>query len=77
VLPFGTPAEVRQEVRRRIEDIAEGGGYVIGSVHIIQAEVPAENILALAEAAHVYGGRSDGRQFQPYLQEDREAAGWK
>jgi uroporphyrinogen decarboxylase len=75
VLPFGRPAEVQQEVRRRIEDMAEGGGYVIGSVHIIQAEVPAENILAMAEAAHVYGGRSDGRQFQPYLQKDRETAG--
>lgn len=64
VLPFGRPDDVREEVRRRIEDLAAGGGYVIGPVHIIQAEVPAENILAMAEAAHVYGARSDGRQFR-------------
>lgn len=62
-LPFGTPDEVRAEVRRRIEEMA-GGGYVIGSVHIIQAEVPPQNILAMAEAAHLYGGRSDGSRFR-------------
>jgi len=33
-------------------------------VHIIQPEVPPENILAMAEAAHIYGGRSDGSQFR-------------
>jgi uroporphyrinogen decarboxylase len=57
VLPFGTPDDVHQEVRRRIEELAEGGGYVIGSVHIIQPEVPPENIMAMAEAAQRYGGR--------------------
>jgi uroporphyrinogen decarboxylase len=51
VLPFGAPDDVRQEVRRRIDELAEGGGYVIGSVHIIQPEVPPENIVAMAEAA--------------------------
>jgi uroporphyrinogen decarboxylase len=51
VLPFGSPQEVREEVRRRIEDLAPGGGYVLASVHNIQAEVPAENICAMFEAA--------------------------
>lgn len=69
VLPFGTPDEVRAEVRRRIDDLAEGGGFVAGPVHIIQGEVPADNILAMAEAAHVYGRRSDGRQFLAAQQE--------
>ena len=64
VLPFGTPDDVREEVRRRIDELAAGGGYVIGSVHILQPEVPPQNILALAEAAHVHGGRSDGRRFR-------------
>jgi uroporphyrinogen decarboxylase len=64
VLPFGTPEEVRLEVRRRIEDLAGSGGYVVGSVHIVQADVPHENILAMAKAAHVYGGRSDASQFR-------------
>ncbi len=51
VLPRGTPEEVGAEVRRRISDLAPGGGYVLGSVHNIQAEVPPENICAMWEAA--------------------------
>jgi uroporphyrinogen decarboxylase len=67
VLPSGTPNDVRDEVRRRIDDLASGGGYVIGSVHIIQAEVPPQNILAMAHAAHIYGGRSDGSRFLKWI----------
>ena len=64
VLPAGSPDDVRAEVKRRVDDLAEGGGYVIAPVHIIQPEVPPENILALAEAAHAHGGRSDGSRFR-------------
>jgi len=62
VLPSGSPDQVRAEVKRRVEDLPVG--YVIAPVHIIQPEVPPENILAMAEAAHIYGGRSDGSQFR-------------
>jgi uroporphyrinogen decarboxylase len=55
VLPRGTPQEVKEEVRRRIADLGPGGGYVLGAVHNIQAEVPAENILAMFEAAREFG----------------------
>lgn len=55
VLPTGTPAEVREEVRRRIADLAPGGGYVLGAVHNVQAEVPAENVLAMFQAAREFG----------------------
>ena len=55
VLPFGSIEEVQTEVCRRIEDLAPGGGYVMGSVHNIQAGVPPENILAMLEAWMVYG----------------------
>lgn len=47
VLPYGTPEDVRAEVRRRIADLAPGGGYVVAPVHVIQADVPPENVLAL------------------------------
>jgi len=47
VLPFGTPAEVRAEVRQRLRDLAPGGGFVFNPVHNIQPGVPAENILAM------------------------------
>jgi uroporphyrinogen decarboxylase len=49
VLSRGTPAQVRQEVRRRIDDLAPGGGFVFCQVHNIQAEVPPQNVLAMYE----------------------------
>ncbi len=47
VLPHGTPEDVRREVRRRIADLAAGGGFVFAPVHNIQAGVPPENIVAM------------------------------
>jgi len=55
VLPKGNPDDVRAEVRRRIGDLAPGGGYVTCAVHNIQPDVPVENILAMYEAAKEYG----------------------
>lgn len=49
VLPHGAPDDVRAEVRRRIQDLAPGGGYVLASVHNIQADVSPENICAMWE----------------------------
>lgn len=51
VLPLGTVAEVRDEVRRRIDDLYHDGGYVLCSVHNLQADVPPANIAAMYEAA--------------------------
>jgi uroporphyrinogen decarboxylase len=53
-LPFGTPAQVREEVKRRIETLAPGGGFVLSPIHNIQAGVPLDNILALFQAARDY-----------------------
>lgn len=55
VLPKGTVDDVKAEVRRRISDLAPGGGYIVGAVHNIQPDVPVENILAMYEAAREYG----------------------
>jgi len=55
VLPHGTPADVRREVRRRIKDLAPGGGYILASVHCIQPDVPVENLCAMFEEAVVAG----------------------
>ncbi|HKZ92536.1 MAG TPA: uroporphyrinogen decarboxylase family protein [Candidatus Limnocylindrales bacterium] len=51
VLPFGTPEEVGDEVRRRIDDFAPGGGFVFATVHNIQAFVPPANIVAAFDTA--------------------------
>ncbi len=50
VLGSGTPDEVRAEVRQRVADLAPGGGFVFATVHNIQPNVPAENILAMRAA---------------------------
>ncbi len=55
VLPFGTPDEVREDVRRNVEAFKPGGGYVFNNVHNVQSEVPPENVLAMFDAAHEFG----------------------
>jgi uroporphyrinogen decarboxylase len=55
ILPRGTPDEVKEEVKRRINDLAYGGGFVFATVHNIQADVPPENIIAMWEALQEYG----------------------
>jgi uroporphyrinogen decarboxylase len=55
VLGVGTPDDVRADVRKRIEDLAPGGGFVFATVHNIQGNVPAENILAMWETLQEYG----------------------
>jgi uroporphyrinogen decarboxylase len=46
---------VRDEVKRRIEDLAPGGGFLFATVHNIQADVPPENIVAMWETLQEYG----------------------
>jgi uroporphyrinogen decarboxylase len=55
VLPFGTPAEVRDEVKRRVDDLAPGGGFVFAAVHNVQGDVPPENFMAMREALAEFG----------------------
>lgn len=50
VLPFGTPQEVRDNVRRNVDALAPGGGYVFNTIHNIQADVPPQNIVAMIDA---------------------------
>jgi uroporphyrinogen decarboxylase len=49
VLPNGTPEEVREDVRRNVEALMPGGGYVFNTIHNIQPDVPPENIVAMWE----------------------------
>jgi len=55
VLPEGSPQEVRQEVRRVINILGEDGGYMVAAVHTIMPGVPAENVVAMAEAVKEFG----------------------
>lgn len=55
VLPYGSPVDVREEVRERIAAFAPGGGYVFAPAHNIQDDVPPENVIAMVAAAHELG----------------------
>lgn len=55
VLGTGTPEEVKEDVKRNIEALAPGGGFIFATVHDIQANVPPENIVAMWEAWKTYG----------------------
>jgi len=55
VLPYGTPAEVRDEVRRVIDILGPGGGYMLGAVHTVMNDVPPQNVLAMVDAVEEFG----------------------
>jgi len=54
-LPNGTPQAVQDEIKRNIELLAPGGGFVFNTIHNIQADVPPENIEAMYETVLKYG----------------------
>jgi len=56
VLPHGTPQQVADDVRRNVEALAPGGGYVFNTVHNIQADVPPENLVAMYDTLAEVGG---------------------
>ena len=58
ILPFGTPAEVRQEVRHCIDALAKDQtGYILASCHNLQSVTPIENVIAMYDEAWNYGKR--------------------
>ncbi len=55
VLPFGTEEDVAEEVRRKIQMFAPGGGYILCPTHNLQADVPGQNAVALVQAGLAHG----------------------
>ena len=55
-LPFGTPQQVEDEVKRHLEIMAPGGGFVFASVHNVTEGAPADNVITAYETAYRYGG---------------------
>ena len=53
--PFGTPQEVKDEVRRRVATVGAGGGLFLSPTHMIEPDVPWENIVAFVEAVKEFG----------------------
>lgn len=57
VLPFGTPAEVREQVLRRCEIFSTDGGFIFNSIHNIQAGTPVANVIAMLDAVREFNGK--------------------
>ncbi len=55
-LAFGSPADVRSEVRRRCEVFGRDGGFVFDAVHNVQAPTRIENIVAMFDALREFSG---------------------
>lgn len=67
VLPFGTPEEVAEETRCKLESFAPGGGYILCPTHNVQADVKGRNIVSMVETGIAHGAypipRSYDREF--------------
>lgn len=48
-LPFGTPDEVRAQVKERVDTFSKGGGFVFSTIHNVVAKIPPENLVAMYE----------------------------
>ena len=54
-MPFGSPQDVRDTVRHMIETVGDGGGFLIAPTHLLEPEVPWENIEAFVQAVREFG----------------------
>jgi uroporphyrinogen decarboxylase len=54
-MPYGTPDDIRREVKDRAERLAPNGGLIFCTAHNIQADTATENVLALFEAYRTFG----------------------
>jgi uroporphyrinogen decarboxylase len=60
LLPFEKPERVKDSVRRTLSILSKGGGYILGTSHVIGPEVPPENIVAMFDVGEEFGRYSQG-----------------
>ncbi|MFW6171724.1 MAG: uroporphyrinogen decarboxylase family protein [Planctomycetota bacterium] len=65
LLAQGTPEEVRKHCRRIIAEVGGDGGYIMDASAIIQNDATVDNLRALTEATHEFGGYSRGHAAAP------------
>jgi uroporphyrinogen-III decarboxylase len=57
ILPFGTPAQVREQVLERCAIFSTRGGFVFDAIHNVQARTPVANVVAMVEAVREFNGQ--------------------
>jgi uroporphyrinogen decarboxylase len=55
VMPFGTPHDVRETVKRMIDKVGYDGGLLLAPTHCLEPEVPWDNINAFVETVRDFG----------------------
>jgi len=50
IMPFGTPDDVRREVFRNLKIAGDKGGLLVAPTHLLELEVPVENVIAYLKA---------------------------
>jgi uroporphyrinogen decarboxylase len=58
-MPHGTPGEIRELVKQRIETVGKGGGLFLAPAHMLEPEVPLQNVLAFVAAMQEFAGLGD------------------
>ena len=53
--PFGTPDEMKRTIRHLVETVGNGGGLLLAPTHVLEPDVPWENVEAFFEAVNEYG----------------------
>jgi len=73
LLPLGTVEQVKEGVRKLIQEYAPGGGFIFGPTHNIEPDTPPENIVAMYDAAYEYGkypiAEQSGQNYVDYIRE--------
>jgi len=71
LLPLGSVEQVKEGVRKIIQEYAPGGGYILATAHNIEPDVPPENTVAMFDAAHEYGkypiSKQNGLNYVDYI----------
>jgi uroporphyrinogen decarboxylase len=55
LLPRGTPQQVRETARHMIDVLGTGGGYILAPCHVLQTDVPMDNITTMYDTAYKHG----------------------
>jgi uroporphyrinogen decarboxylase len=55
VLPQGSPQKVAENVRQMIKILGQNGGFILAPCHVLQTDVPSDNVRAMYETGHKYG----------------------
>ncbi|MBN2211666.1 MAG: hypothetical protein JW709_09760 [Sedimentisphaerales bacterium] len=75
-LPFGSAADVRNEVLKRLSTIGKNGGLILGPTHHVQLDTPMENFISMVQTITAAAMLRFPFQESSINNEIRNARGW-